>query len=111
MLWCEVNMRRAGGWQGPHCLERLMNYLGVTPTFPPSNSASTQNNNLFANQNIGGREAQRRVEERVVGRPSSLLPGLLLWCDAVQWNPDTIRKQRIPFDVSHNFVLPTKMNI
>ena len=60
---------------------------------------------------IGGREAQRRVEERVVGRPSSLLPGLLLWCDAVQWNPDAIKKQRILFDVSHNFVLPTKMNI
>ena len=82
-------------------------YLPTLPIFIIQQPAIV----LFANQNIGGREAQRRVEERVVGRPSSLLPGLLLWCDAVQWNPDTKRKQRIPFDVSHNFVLPTKMNI
>ena len=52
---------------------------------------------LISNEEKENREAQRRVEERVVGQPSSLLPGLLLWCDAVHRDPDT-ETQRSPFN-------------
>ena len=49
-----------------------------------------QNNSLFdCKSKYGRREAHRRVDERVVRRPSSLRPRLLLWCDAVHRIPDT----------------------
>jgi len=49
-----------------------------------------QDNSLFDCKSKYGRcEAHRRVDERVVRRPSSLRPRLLLWCDAVHWIPDT----------------------
>jgi len=112
MLWWGVNVRRAGGCQGPGCLGRLTNYLGTTHTFPPSSiSASTQNNSLFANQNIGGRVAIMTywTMQLLYGHfPSAFwaLPGSER---RLHWIPDTTKKQRIPFDVSHNFVLPTIM--
>ena len=49
------------------------------------------------------------LEDASVVRAPSFRPGLLLRCDAVHWIPDTTKKQRIPFDVSHNFVLLTIM--
>ena len=52
MLWCEVNVRRAGGWQWSRCLERLMNYLGSLTPSPLPSQHPHKAIVLFANQNI-----------------------------------------------------------
>ena len=53
-------MRRAGGWVGSRLPGAAYELPGDYSHLPPI-SASTQNNSLFANQNIGGRVAHRRI--------------------------------------------------
>ena len=91
-------------WRQPREL-----FLGIF-IFPSFHSTYTNNNSfdIKMKEKMTGWHTDV-LEDATVVRAPSFRPGLLLRCDAVHWIPDTTKKQRIPFDVSHNSVLLTIM--
>ena len=57
VLWCGVNVRRAGGWLGSRLPAAAYELPGGHSHLPPFHLSIHTSNSLFANQRIGGRVA------------------------------------------------------
>ena len=102
VLWCEVNVRRAGGWQWSRCLERLMNYLGSLTPSPLPSQHPHKAIVLFANQTYWrtwGTQTYWGTCRLATFFPSTRAPPVV-WCCAMEprHNKETVdpfRRQSI----------------